>query len=81
MTFVSGAVFPLSVLPGWLEAIGSVMPTAPAYEGFRNALYGGEWGTQALILAGVAVVLIPLSVVVFDVALAHAKRRGTLSQY
>lgn len=82
MTFVSGALVPMSVLPGWVEAIGSLMPTAPAFEGLRDALFvGSGWGPEALILMGVAVVLVPLSVLAFDAALRHARRRGTLSQY
>ena len=82
MTFVSGALFPLSVLPGWLEPIGKAMPTRFAYDGLRSALFtGGGWGADALVLVAIAVVGIPLSVVVFDAALAQAKRKGTLSQY
>ena len=81
MTFVSGALFPLSVLPGWLQAIGKVMPTRPAFDGLRAALFGGSWGADALVLLGVAALTIPVSLVLFELALAHAKRRGTLAQY
>lgn len=82
MTFVSGALFPLSVLPGWLQPVGKVMPTKPAFDGMRDALFaGGGWGGDALVLLGIAVVGIPLSIVVLDRALQHAKRRGTLAQY
>ncbi len=82
MTFVSGALFPLSVLPGWLEAIGRVMPTSFAFEGLRDALFvGGGWGTEAVILLAIAAVGIPASVWVFARALRHAKRRGNLAEY
>jgi ABC-2 type transport system permease protein len=81
MTFVSGALFPLSVLPGWLQPVGRYMPTRPAFEGLRGALYGGGWAADAGILAGIAAAGIPLAVLLFDAALAHAKRRGTLAQY
>lgn len=82
MTFVSGALFPLSVLPGWLQPVGRYMPTRPAFDGLRHALFGGgDWGADAGVLAGIAVVGVPVAVLLFDAALAHAKRRGTLAQY
>jgi ABC-2 type transport system permease protein len=82
MTFVSGSLFPLSVLPGWLEAIGRVMPTRFAFDGMRAALHeGGGWGTDALVLLAFAAVLVPLSVWAFGASLRHARRAGTLAQY
>ena len=32
MGFVSGAVFPASVLPGWVQPIGAVVPTRFAFD-------------------------------------------------
>lgn len=81
MTFVSGAFFPLSVLPGWLQPVGRYMPTRPAFDGLRGALYGGSWAREAGILAAIAAAGIPIAILLFDAALAHAKRRGTLAQY
>jgi ABC-2 type transport system permease protein len=81
MTFVSGALFPLSVLPSWLRPIGDVMPTRPAFDGLRRALYGGSWGRDAVVLGGIAAVALPIATRLFDAALVHAKRRGTLAQY
>lgn len=82
MTFVSGALFPVSLLPGWLEPLGRVMPTKPAFDGMRAALLAGTgWSDDALVLAGVSAVLLPVSLCVFAAALRHARRRGTISQY
>lgn len=82
MTFVSGAMFPISVLPGWLQAIGKAMPTRPAFEGLRDALFlGGGWGADAAALAGVTVVLVPAGVLLLGLALRIARRRGSLGQY
>jgi len=82
MTFVSGALFPLSVLPDWLEPIGRAMPTSFAFEGLRDALFqGGGWGTEAAALAAIAVVGLPLCIWIFGAALARAKRAGTLNEY
>jgi ABC-2 type transport system permease protein len=82
MTFVSGALFPLSVLPHLLRPVGDAMPTRPAFNGLRNALFGGgDWGGDALILAAIAIVGIPVAVLLFEAALARSKRLGTLAQY
>jgi ABC-2 type transport system permease protein len=81
MTFVSGALFPLSVLPGWLQAVGRDMPTEPAFAGMRAGLYGGSYAGDAAILAGVGLVGVPISLLLFARALAYAKRRGTISEY
>lgn len=38
--FLSGVVFPLSILPGWLQTIGMSLPTTYWLEGMRRALTG-----------------------------------------
>ena len=81
MTLVGGAFFPIDVLPTVLQAIGSVMPTRFAFDGLRGALYGGSWATDALVLAAMGVVGIPLALWVFSRALEQAKRHGSLAQY
>jgi ABC-type polysaccharide/polyol phosphate export permease len=82
MTFVSGALFPVSVLPSWAQSIGEVMPTWFAFDGLRKALFEGDgWETSAAVLAGIGIVGIPLAVRVFAAALQHAKRKGTLAEY
>ncbi len=82
MSLVSGAFFPVSVLPDWLETIGQVMPTRFAFDGFRSALFeGGGWETDAAMLAAFSVVAVPLAVWVFSRGMLHARRAGTLAQY
>ncbi len=81
MTFAGGALFPLGVLPGWLEAIGKVLPTRFAFDGMRRALFGGSWGPDAGILAAIGVVGIPIALRLFALAIERAKRDGTLAQY
>ena len=38
--FLSGVVFPISVLPGWLQSIGLCLPTTYWLEGMRRAIAG-----------------------------------------
>lgn len=82
MTFISGALFPIALLPPWLQPIGQAMPTAAALDGLREALYGGgDVWSEALILAGWAVVLLPLSLWLFGLAVDKARAQGALAQY
>jgi ABC-2 type transport system permease protein len=82
---VSGAFFPLSLLPEWLQRLAEANPVAIAMEGTREALIGGS-GFDGI--AGDLLVLIPLSalalvagVAAFRAALAREHRRGTLGLY
>ena len=82
MSLAGGAFFPVSVLPGWLEAIGKVVPPRFAFDGLRHALYRGSgWEGDALVLAGFAAVTLPVAVWLFARALRYARRSGSLAQY
>ncbi len=79
---VSGAFYPISVLPDWVAAIGRAMPTRFAYDGLRAALYtGGGWAHSALILAAIAVASLPVAIWCFERAIALSRRSGSLGQY
>lgn len=79
---VSGAFFPVSVLPDWLEAIAKVMPPRFSFDGLRSALFEGSgWGTDVLVLAGFAVTLVPASLWAFAAAMRAARRAGTIAEY
>lgn len=82
MTLLSGAVFPIQVLPEPLKSIARVIPIRFAFDGTRAALFRGEgWGEDALALLAFAVVLVPLSVAVFAASLRKAKSAGSLGSY
>ena len=82
MTILGGAVFPIAVLPDWLEWIGRVMPVRFAFDGVRAALFSGNgWGGDALALAAFGIVVAPLSLLAFALALDRAKEKGSLSEY
>src|SRR4029453_11443863 len=74
MALVGGAFFPVSVLPPFLEAIGSVVPTRFAFDGLRAALYeGAGWGDDAIILALYGIAGLPVSLWLFDRALPFTR--------
>jgi len=80
--FAGGAFFPLTVLPGWLEFIGKLLPTRFVFDGARAALFrGGGWGEDAGVLLGYGAIGLPLALWAFSLALARAKRLGSLSEY
>jgi len=82
MGLVSGAYFPVDVLPSWLQALGRFLPTRFAFDGLRAAIFQGEnWGGDALALTAFAVVGLPLGVWCFGRGLLHSRRAGTISQY
>jgi ABC-2 type transport system permease protein len=57
LLLLGGVVFPLSKLPGWLQGVAHVFPTAALSHGLRAALQvgGGPDGSDLAILAGWAV--------------------------
>jgi ABC-2 type transport system permease protein len=81
----SGAFFPLTLLPAWIQAIAEANPVAIAMEGTREALIGGVgWsaiGSEVIALAVFSVVALFAGVAAFRAALAREHRRGTLGLY
>jgi ABC-2 type transport system permease protein len=81
----SGAFFPLTLLPGFVQTIAEYNPLAIAIEALREALLGGTgWDG----VAGDVLLLVPLSCLalvagsmLFRLALRRERRRGTLGLY
>lgn len=82
---LSGAVFPVEVLPTPFEVLARLFPAYYGINGLREALLGSATlasvGPDLLILAGFAAVLLPLSLHLFSRALSAARRLGTLGNY
>jgi ABC-2 type transport system permease protein len=81
----SGAFFPLTLLPNWIQAIAEANPIAIAMEGTREALIGGAgWsalGPELVLLAVLSFAALLAGVAAFRAALAREHRRGTLGLY
>jgi len=82
---LSGAYFPLTLLPQWAEALARLNPVALALNGLREALLAGAGWDAALARI---VVLLPVGAVTwiagtaaFRLAQAHERRAGTLGLY
>jgi ABC-2 type transport system permease protein len=82
MTLVSGALFPIALLPHGLQWLARLLPIRFSYDGVRAAMFvGSGWYTDVLALLAFAVVAAPISVLAFSRAFAHARRSGTIAEY
>jgi len=78
-----GMLFPISILPDWLQVVARLNPVTYALDAMRAALLDGA-GLLAIayplvILFLFAVVLLPLSMLAFSWAVRRTKITGTLS--
>jgi ABC-2 type transport system permease protein len=81
----SGAVFPIALLPAWLETLAQWNPLAIAIDGVRETLLGGAGWSEALsdiaILLPLAGLTLAAGVFLFRLALDRERRRGTIGMY
>lgn len=85
LTILSGAYFPLALLPAWLQVVADANPMSIAIEGMREPLLAGaDWSATGADVAA----LLPLSALAllagvagFRAALKRERERGTLGTY
>jgi len=78
-----GMLFPVNILPDWLQFVARLNPVTYALDAMRGALLSGAglaelWRPLAALLL-CAVVLLPISMLVFSWALRRTKITGTLT--
>jgi ABC-2 type transport system permease protein len=82
-SIVGGMLFPVSILPVWLQFLAHLNPVTYALEAMRAALLEGASlfaiAKPLLVLLGFAVLLLPASAATFSWALNRTKRTGTLT--
>lgn len=84
-SFTSGVVFPLDVLPSWLQAVGQVLPTTYAMRALRRALLVGAglsdiWPDIRILLL-TALVTVPLGLLIFHLGYNRSRVDGSLFEY
>ena len=84
-TVVGGMMYPISVLPVWLQYVARLIPVTYSLEGMRAAILG-HVSTLALLptiaeLLLFAAILLPLSFAIFSWALRRTKVTGTLTHF
>ena len=88
----SGAVFPISILPAWLQPIGYIVPISYWLELLRRALVGqvaeafptfSQFSDMQLlgILAGLTALFTAVGFVAFHYCDRHARERGYIDRY
>jgi ABC-2 type transport system permease protein len=80
---VGGMLFPVKILPEWLQLVAYLNPVSYALDAMRGALLEGAGlmaiGRPLLILLSFGAVLLPASMAVFSWALRRTKITGTLT--
>lgn len=82
-SLVSGMLFPISILPDWLQVIARLNPVTYSLDAMRAVLLDGahlgQITSALLMLLIFALVLLPTSILGFSWALRSTKITGTLS--
>jgi ABC-2 type transport system permease protein len=85
LSFAAGEFFPRELLPGWLQALGTLSPVTWTLQVVRAALLeGASWSDRwaaVVLLASMAVLAWAIGVVALGGGLGVARRRGTLAGY
>ena len=78
---ISGVYYPIDVLPAWLQVVANAIPSAHVFEGMRALLLQGvfRWDYFGWAI-GLNVIYLAIGVLVFRVAILHAREHGTLLQ-
>jgi ABC-2 type transport system permease protein len=82
MLAVSGVYYPVSVMPGWMQAIAKISPATYALRGDRASIVSGAglvWADVWPLLV-IAVFAIPVGLVVFKRGERYAKKHGKLKR-
>jgi ABC-2 type transport system permease protein len=81
----AGVIYPTSILPVWLRRVGEALPVTHALEAVRRALLGGaglaELAPTLATLAAFTLVLVPIGLSAFLLALRRARIDGSLTHY
>lgn len=77
-----GVFYPLTVLPGWMQAVSRLLPPAYVFEGMRAIVQGrpAPWG-QLAIGAGLSVAYLGLACLFFAAVYRFAIRTGLIARY
>jgi ABC-2 type transport system permease protein len=84
VAFISGAYFPIELLPPWLQTLAWLSPLTHALEAMRMALSGATLasvGSHLLVLGIFAALAAPMGMAAFVSVVERGRRDGTLSHY
>lgn len=87
LLFVTGALFPISIFPGWLAAIARTLPITQGIVVLRAVVLNGESLSAALANGSLVYLLIHSTLylcggwLIFKGCERYARRHGSLGQY
>ena len=85
ISLISGLYFPIELLPGWVQWTSEVQPFTPAVDLLRWSLVGQPLADPGWVdtakLAGFAIVMLPVAIVVMAAMLRQSRRRGTILEF
>lgn len=85
LTLIAGVYFPVDLLPGWIRWSSEVQPFTPSIDLMRNVLVGTPLARsvpgELVRLAGSALLLLPIGVLVLRTAIRTAQKQGTVLEY
>jgi ABC-type polysaccharide/polyol phosphate export permease len=85
LALVSGVLYPVAELPGWVQPLVHLSPLTYTLELLRSALLANQPPTSytqdLLILLAFAVILLPLSGILLETGFRYSQRRATLSTF
>ncbi|GIW31295.1 MAG: hypothetical protein KatS3mg071_1469 [Meiothermus sp.] len=76
LLFSSGAVVPLNQLPAFIQPVAWWLPLSLGIETLRRLENGGPWGLTLMGLAVQSVCMLALGLILFNLCLRRALRRG-----
>ncbi len=85
-SMLGGVYYPTTVIPSWLQGVSTLLPMTYGLRAMRRAMLEpgvsyGDLAPDVAVLAVMAIVMLAASVYAFGLALRHARRAGSLSQY
>ncbi|MFX0093711.1 MAG: ABC transporter permease [Candidatus Hodarchaeota archaeon] len=82
---LGGVLYPITILPSWLQIISNLLPITYSLRGLRYALLQGysleALTVEVLFLAIFSVILLPISLLCFNYAVKRTKKDGSLTKY
>jgi len=84
-SLLGGVYYPIEVMPIWMQSIAKILPVTYALRAMRLALLKGapisSLLPDILVLMGFCVVLMPISLLIFRLAVRRARVDGSLTHY
>ena len=84
-SLLGGVYYPITILPDWVQGLAQLLPITYALRALRLALLQRasltDLAGDLLILIGFCVLLVPLSLYAFQMAMRRARYDGSLTQF